>query len=157
MVTSSSKNVILHVGLHKTASTFFQECVWPQLKTYTQLTRPYTQHNHAFNQLQYADDSLYDKELVIKELDKINAQNLLISDASLTGKPVIFSYINRSLIAKRLKEIFPRMVELYHMLDQDHHCLRDVASLRKRDRHDLADQLEKAFCTVACYKPECPY
>lgn len=112
------KKVILHIGLQKTATTYFQENVWPTLKTYTYLTRPFTQHNHAFNQLQYADDSLYSKDLVIKELSKINAENLLISDESLSGKSVIFSYINRSLIAERLKEIFPHAKILLFIRDQ---------------------------------------
>ena len=118
MAVNSLENVILHVGLAKTSTTYFQKCVWPKLKTYTHLTRPFTVHNHAFNQLQYADDSLYDKELVVDELNKISGKNLMISDSFLTGQPVGFSYINRSLIAKRLKEIFPQAKILLFLRDQ---------------------------------------
>lgn len=101
------KEVFLHIGLHKTGTTFLQEKVFPLFKDITYLTRPYTQHNFAFNKLQYADDSLYCKEDILHELEKINSNRLLISDESFSGKPLNFSYINRSIIAKRLKEIFP--------------------------------------------------
>lgn len=101
------KDVYIHIGLHKTASTFLQEKVFPHFTNTTLLTRPYTQHNHAFNKLQYADDSLYDKEEMITELSKINGDRILISDESLSGKPLIFCYINRTIIANRLKDIFP--------------------------------------------------
>ena len=107
MAMKSFRNVVLHVGLHKTGTNYFQKRIWSQLKTYSILTRPFTVQNHAFSMLQYADDSMYDKELVINELGKIEAENLLISDPLLTGKSITFSYINRSIIAKRLKELFP--------------------------------------------------
>lgn len=109
---------VIHIGLHKTASTFLQESVWPQVKGYTYLTRPYTQHNHAFNQMQHADDSLYNKDRVLKELEGIGAQKLLISDESLSGKPIFFSYINRSMIAWRLKELFPDASIVFFLRDQ---------------------------------------
>jgi hypothetical protein len=109
---------VIHIGLHKTASTYLQEIVWPKFKSYTFLTRPYTQHNYAFNRLQYADDSLYDKSSIIKELREIEVNNLLISDESLSGKPIYFSYLNRSLIAKRLNELFPQAIIILFIRDQ---------------------------------------
>jgi len=109
---------IIHVGLHKTATTFLQLNVWPQISGYTYLSRPYTQHNHSFNQLQYADDSLYDKNLVIRELNRIAANRLLISDESFSGKPLYFSYLNRSIIAKRLKDLFPKAEIILFLRDQ---------------------------------------
>ena len=98
---------IIHVGLHKTATTYLQEIVFPNVKEYTYLTRPYTQHNYAFNKLQYADNSLYDHSEIIDELEKINPKNLLISDESFSGKPFGLGYINRSLIAERLAKVLP--------------------------------------------------
>ncbi len=109
---------IIHIGLHKTATTFLQLNVWPQVSGYTYLTRPYTQHNHAFNQLQYADDSLYDRKLVINELNQINANRLLMSDESFTGKPLYFSYLNRSIIAKRFKDLLPQAEIILFLRDQ---------------------------------------
>jgi len=98
---------IIHVGLHKTATTYLQEIVFPHVKGYTYLTRPYTQHNFAFNKLQYADTSLYNYSETIGELKQINSEKLLISDESLSGKPIGFGYINRSLVAERLAHVFP--------------------------------------------------
>lgn len=114
----NTSKTIIHVGLHKTATTFLQLNVWPQVSGYIYLTRPYTQHNHAFNQLQYADDSLYVRDSVISELNQINANRLLISDESFTGKPLYFSYLNRSIIAKRLKDLLPEAEIVLFIRDQ---------------------------------------
>ncbi|MHC4662737.1 MAG: hypothetical protein ACYS8W_13735 [Planctomycetota bacterium] len=99
--------IVIHVGLHKTASTFFQNKIWPGVENYRYIGRPYTQHNHAFNKLQYADGSLYDSSEVGSQIDKIKENKLLLSDESFSGKPYFFSYINRAIIAERLKELFP--------------------------------------------------
>lgn len=112
------KKTIIHVGLHKTATTYLQSSVWPMVSNYTYLSRPYTQHNHAFNQLQYADDSLYDPEVIQSELAKIGYGNLLISDESFSGKPLSFSYINRSMIARRLHDQFPDAEIILFLRDQ---------------------------------------
>lgn len=98
---------IIHVGLHKTASTLLQEKVFPQVKGFRYLTRPYTQFNISWNQLQYADDTLYDADLMESLLRPLRMQNLLISDESLSGNPTQLAYSNRSMIAHRLKNHFP--------------------------------------------------
>lgn len=102
------KKTIIHIGLHKTASTLLQTIIFPKATNYTYLSRPYTQFNHAFNKLQYADDTMYDKSEIERELNQINYDNLLISDESLSGKPMAFGYINRSLIARRLQQVLPQ-------------------------------------------------
>lgn len=96
----------IHIGLHKTGTTFLQHKIFPKFDECIYLTRPYTQHNHIFNQLQYADDSLFDIENAINFYSQFDNKTLLISDESLTGKPLYFSYINRSIIAQRIKAIF---------------------------------------------------
>jgi len=110
--------VILHAGLQKTASTYLQSSVWPKVPGYTFLSRPYTQHNHAFNQLQYADDTLYKKDLLVKELKQIGANRLILSDENFSGKGEYFSYINRSMTARRLKELFPKAEIVLFLRDQ---------------------------------------
>jgi Sulfotransferase domain len=104
------QKVFIHVGLPKTASTLLQEIVFPALKPMTYISRPYTQENHAFNKLQYADDSLYAAEELRDEIDNIIAlepgNKVLISDELLSGAP-FYNFINRGLIAKRLAEILP--------------------------------------------------
>ena len=104
------KKVFIHVGLPKTASTLLQEIVFPALKPVIYVSRPYTQENHAFNKLQYADDSLYAAEELRDEINNIIAlepgNKVLISDELLSGAP-FYNFINRGLIPKRFAEILP--------------------------------------------------
>lgn len=65
------QHVYIHVGLHKTGSTFLQNKVFPNLEETTYIGRPYTQQNMAFNKLQYADSSLYDKQKILEEINKL--------------------------------------------------------------------------------------
>jgi hypothetical protein len=101
-----NKKVYIHIGLHKTATTHLQKRIFPGIKNLTLLSRPYTQLNHAFNELQYADASRYREENLLHELKNFIDKKLLISDEMLSGQP-FFNYINRSVIAHRLKAIFP--------------------------------------------------
>ena len=104
------QKVFIHVGLPKTASTLLQEIVFPALKPATYISRPYTQENHAFNKLQYADDSFYAAGELRDEINNIielePGNKVLISDELLSGAP-FYNFINRGLIAKRLAEILP--------------------------------------------------
>lgn len=109
---------IIHVGLHKTATTYLQKKVFPSLEHYTLYTRPYTQHNHAFNQLQYADDSLYNKEIVEKEIEKFPSENIILSDESFSGKPNLFCHVNRTIIGERLSELFPEATVIIFIRSQ---------------------------------------
>lgn len=110
--------VIIHVGLHKTASTFLQNRVWPKIAGYTLISRPYTQHNTAFNKLQFADDSLYDEAETRREIELFGTSNLILSDEAFSGKPIYFSYINRTLIAKRLQSLYPNAEIIVFLRDQ---------------------------------------
>lgn len=109
---------ILHIGLHKTGTTYLQNVVWPQVRGVQYLTRPFTQFNHAFNMLQYADDALYEIQDVRAVLDSFSADRFLISDESLSGKPLLFGSVNRSLIAQRLQRLFPGATIILFIRDQ---------------------------------------
>ena len=101
-------NIFIHVGLHKTASTFFQTKIFPYFENTTCLTRPYTQQSYGFNKLQFADDTVYNPEDLLLEIKQIleEHENILISDELLSGIPGC-NYLNRSLIADRLSSLFP--------------------------------------------------
>jgi hypothetical protein len=100
----------IHVGLQKTATTFLQDEIFPRLREVFYVGRPYTQENEAFNQLQYADDSLYTDEPLKVELDKIlkaaRGRNLLISDELFSGY-AFYNFSNRGQIARRLSQVVP--------------------------------------------------
>ena len=101
------EDVVLHIGLHRTATSFLQQKIFPEIEGYYTLTRPYTQLNHAFNQLQYADDSLYDESAVRNELVSLTCSKLILSDESFSGKPIGWNLINRTLIANRFHKLLP--------------------------------------------------
>lgn len=103
--------IFIHVGLPKTASTYLQKAVFPHLKNITYIGRPYTQENFAFNSLQYAENGIYDDSQVKQEIDKIinkvdTKNSILISDELFSGYP-FYNFINRGMIAERLKKLFP--------------------------------------------------
>lgn len=104
------QKVYLHVGLQKTASTYLQDKVFPNISGISYLGRPYTQENDAFNALQYADDTLYSSDALSRELQLIRqdagAKPVFISDELFSGY-AFYGMINRGMIAKRLAEIIP--------------------------------------------------
>lgn len=109
---------VLHLGLHKTGTTFLQRNIFPNLRNYKLITRPYTQHNYAFNKMQYADDSLFSYKEIKEEIREFSNNNLIISDESFSGKPIMFSHINRSQIAKRLSTLFPDAIAILFIRNQ---------------------------------------
>lgn len=105
-----NEKIIVHVGLQKTATTFFQKKIFPRLENYLYIGRPYTQENYAFNMLQYADDSIYSHSILQKEIrriiDEANGKSILISDELFTGF-TFYNFINRGIIAERLSKVLP--------------------------------------------------
>jgi hypothetical protein len=122
---------ILHIGIHKTGSTYLQNAIWPQVEGVQYLSRPFTQHNHAFNQLQYADDSLYDEKAMRDVLIAFGARPFLISDEALSGKPMLFASINRSHIARRLRVLFPDATVIVFIRNQHDVILSHYSSYVK--------------------------
>lgn len=102
-----TKNVIIHVGNHKTASTYLQTHILPNFEDTTLLTRPFTQFNKAFNTLQYADDTLYKPQDIKEILENIDTKNVILSDENFSGKLFFYNAINRSMVAQRLSDLFP--------------------------------------------------
>ena len=96
----------IHVGLPKTATTFFQQQIFPNLARTTCIARPYTQQNYALKKLQYADNSLYDPQEVKTEIEKIKGDRTILSDECFVGNRYLH-FINRTIIAERFSQIFP--------------------------------------------------
>ncbi|MEM7102331.1 MAG: hypothetical protein AAF502_04295 [Bacteroidota bacterium] len=96
-----------HIGLHKTATTFLQEQFFPQLENTTYVDRKTIHALDGWNKMMMADDSLYDEEEARQEAGQWKGDQVLVSTESLSGKPLFFHVINRTLIAKRLHSIFP--------------------------------------------------
>lgn len=100
--------VFIHIGLPKTATSFFQKIVFPKIPNIKLIATPYTQYNTAFNMLQYADDTIYDENIFKDELDGYrDFKKILISEESLSGSVANLIGINRSQNAHRLKNVLP--------------------------------------------------
>ncbi len=105
---TSRKKLFVHVGYPKTASSFLQQKVFPQLERTAFISHPFTQDNQALNKLQYADDALYDPAELQREIDRLfmmnPGKNLLLSDEHFCGLSFM-NFINRGSIAQRLAKL----------------------------------------------------
>lgn len=106
-----NKDIILHIGLHKTATKLMQLDIFPKLKGIFQLTKPYRDNpsfGSVLNHLCYEDESLYDSEAIKGIINEVEHNRILISDEDLSGRPIGFGgCINRAVAANRLKRAFP--------------------------------------------------
>lgn len=109
---------VIHVGLHKTGTTFLQSHIFSQAQRSRLISRPYTQHNWSWNRLQYADDTFFDEREFENEVNQFGSGGLIISDESLSGKPIGFGYVNRSMIARRLATFFGGSEIILFLRDQ---------------------------------------
>jgi len=111
-----NQRVIIHIGLHKTASTYLQTQIFPQFQDWCVIGRPTTQFHSLFNKLQYLDDSLFDDSVLInlrnQIIRKADGRNILLTDESFCSKLYRWGYNNRSIVANRLKKMFPEAVIL---------------------------------------------
>lgn len=101
-------STIIHIGMPRTATTFFQQSVFPKLNDYEYFGIETTHFSDVFNQLQFADDSFYDKELVKTFTKGWENKNVILSNEGFIGQSYHLNYINRSIIANRLSELFPQ-------------------------------------------------
>jgi hypothetical protein len=104
------EDIVIHIGLPKTGSTFIQDKVLSKSEDIFYVGRPYTQEGLAFNMIQYCDDTIFDEEAVQSEIDELkrraDGRRIVISDELLAGSP-LYGFRNRSSIAKRLSRYFP--------------------------------------------------
>ncbi len=100
------RKVVIHLGLHKTGSSLLQKKIFPKIKHYEYLSRPYTQLNHNWNKLQFANDSIYDPNAMKKEVEQFKGCNLLISDEALGGVQLFLNNSTLSMTLGRLKHLF---------------------------------------------------
>lgn len=112
------KKKFIHIGLHKTATTYLQNHIFNNIENFELVTRPFTQHNKAFNMMQYADDTMYNENFILKEIEKFKDKNVIFSDEAFSGKMILFSHINRTIIANRLQKLIPDAEIIIFLRDQ---------------------------------------
>jgi hypothetical protein len=99
---------ILHFGLPKTASSFLQERVFPRFEGLTYVGPEQIRNSAAFNHLRLADDSLYDPSAMRAMLAGLAGDRVLFSEERFGGRFLGFGgAINRSVIARRLRDLMP--------------------------------------------------
>jgi hypothetical protein len=97
----------VHIGLPRTASTFWQTRVFPKIEGVHFYGPPYTTRNRTFQKLVYADDINYSKAQFKEEISKLKGDKIIISNEAFSGQSIYFNKINRSLVAHRIKEVLP--------------------------------------------------
>lgn len=98
---------LLHIGMPRTASTFFQNEVFPNLKEFKHLGVNQTHYSQAFQRLLYQDESRYVEAEVNEALGLSEAENLVISNELFVGQSLFMVSTNRTRNAQRLKKLFP--------------------------------------------------
>ena len=103
--------VFIHVGLHKTASTWLQDEVFNKLQEFFLVSRPYTTLSTGWNKLLLANNGIFREADLESELKEILVSNgvkkLLLSDENFSGMPNM-GFINQTQVASRLSALFPR-------------------------------------------------
>jgi hypothetical protein len=95
------------VGLHKTASTYLQNAVFPRYTEHIQYCHPRYTHS-LIRYLTTTDETIYNicvADTWIKELYS-GHKPFILSSENLSGHPGI-KYMNRTMIFQRLKGLFP--------------------------------------------------
>ena len=104
-------NIIIHIGYHKSASTFLQKDVFPQLPVnYVFLSGPYRQIlDMVESDIEFDADSLL--KWIIQEIEQKyhgdRKEITIISHEELSGHPHGYRIINPITTAQNLKEAFP--------------------------------------------------
>jgi len=111
-------STVIHFGLPKTGTTTLQKDIFPSLQGWGLLTRPQTQRDFFMNFLQYADESLWEKDRPPVPSMLAARGNLIVSDEALSGKLLGWGATNRTRNIRRLAQLFPGARALIFLRDQ---------------------------------------
>jgi hypothetical protein len=98
---------LLHIGMPRTASTFFQNEVFPNLGDFKHLGVNETHHSEPFQRLMYQDESRYNGSAIGESLSTSIKENLIISNELFVGQSLFMASTNRTRNAQRLKQLYP--------------------------------------------------
>lgn len=108
LAAMEEQQVYIHIGMPRSASTFLQNQVFGNLKGFDFKGLDESYYSKSFNQLQFSDDSFYQEKLVLDLVKTWDAEKLIISNENFIGQSIYFNHSNRSAIAKRLQNIYPK-------------------------------------------------
>jgi hypothetical protein len=91
----------------RTASTFFQNEVFPNLEDFTCIGVDQTQYSEAFQRLMYQDESRYEEDAIRESLNRTTHGNVIFTNELFVGQSLYLASTNRTRNAQRLKRLFP--------------------------------------------------
>ena len=108
--------LIIHLGIHKTASTFFQKKIFNNLNNYFYFDRKSLERFKEY--ILYTDEFYFDKEIALNffysSIDK-SKENIIISDEDFYGLP-FSGGTNRKRNIDRLLETFKEKIDVKFIL-----------------------------------------
>lgn len=102
----------------RTGTTFLQRKVFHAIEGFSFYGLPYTHYNNAFHKMIYMDESLYDKDEFIKEINQLKGDNIILSNENFIGQSLFYHHSNRSRIAHRLHQAMPNATIILYLRNQ---------------------------------------
>lgn len=132
---------IIHVGMPRAASTFFQRALFPYVSGFRYVGVDESQYSDHFQKLLYQDDSLYESAMVAAAFADARNENLLLSNELFVGQSLYLNSTNRTRNAVRLFAIFPD-AEILIVLRNQVDLLQSLYSIGIYSGHSMSP---KAF------------
>lgn len=99
---------IIHIGLPRAASTYFQQQIFQSIRNFHALGPEITEYHPAFNQLLYSDSSAFDQSALNPFTSSETQMNLILSNELFCGRSHGQAAENRLRVAERLQQIWPK-------------------------------------------------
>lgn len=134
----------LHIGMPRTATTFLQTHVFPNLPGVDYYGLPFTHINPAFNAAMFADDTVYKPNSLAAVVKQLDGEKVLISNESFVGQSLYWHFGNRTRIANRLQAAMPDATVLLFLRNQPD-LIRSLylIALQATETQTLSDYLRK--------------
>ena len=120
----ANNNIYIHLGLHKTASTFFQKSFYPSYQVFNYKPLREKKDLAEFNQYILRENEISFSieralELFVKNftLEEINNKRITLCEEQFSGFPLQDAY-NRTIVFNRLHQLFPNAKYLFVVRNQ---------------------------------------
>jgi len=102
----------------RTGTTFLQRKVFPNIDGFQAYSLPYSHYNEAFHKMIYMDDSLYDENEFMNEINQLKGDNIILSNENFIGQSLFYHHSNRTRIAQRLHKAMPNATIILYLRNQ---------------------------------------
>ncbi|MCA1761492.1 MAG: hypothetical protein LC664_00630 [Flavobacteriales bacterium] len=98
---------IIHIGMPRCASTFFQREVFSKFEGFHFYGVETSHYSNTFQKLLYQDESKWDLESARAFAERLPGSNRIFSNELFSGQTAFINAGNRSRTARRLRDLFP--------------------------------------------------